>query len=182
MTGKSAPEARWQIPRQEVEVGIARDEAMRRLRSWGFDGNPDGPAGVFKLLVSEVITNGLRHGGTAEALTAVMQAEGDLITFAVRDSNPAGPARPLEVAGSLPLGGRGMFLIEVMADGSGWHPDGEGKLVWFQLRVPAAALPLAATEHTDTDEGQRHRQMRDLGHRIREMRPRQHVRRLAVAS
>ncbi|MEY9958873.1 ATP-binding protein [Streptacidiphilus sp. MAP5-52] len=166
---------------EESEVGPARNEAMSWLGSWGFDDDLDGPAGVFKLLVSEVITNGLRHGGMADALIVYMQAEGDRITFAVRDGNPRGPVRPIDMAGSLPLGGRGLFLIEAMADVSGWHPDGAGKVVWFQLRVPAPALPVDAAESTSTNEGQ-HQQLRHLGDRIRAMRPRQHVRSLAFAS
>jgi anti-sigma regulatory factor (Ser/Thr protein kinase) len=178
VTGGTAP-ARWTFPAQNAEVGAARDESLRILTSWGFDTDREGPGGVFKLLVSEVVTNAVRHGGTEGDLTAVMLAEGDMVTFAVRDSNPDAPARAPEVAGSLPLGGRGMFLIEAMADASGWHPAGDGKLVWFQLRLPVLRGQAIADERTD---GSRHTQLRALGTRIREMRPRQHIRPLAVAS
>jgi anti-sigma regulatory factor (Ser/Thr protein kinase) len=42
--------------------------------------------------------------------------------------------------GTLAEGGRGMLIIDTLADDFGWRrlPDGHGKVMWFALAIPPA--------------------------------------------
>jgi anti-sigma regulatory factor (Ser/Thr protein kinase) len=63
----------------------------------------------------------------------------------VQDHNPDGPAeRAKNAVGTLAEGGRGMLIIDTLADDFGWRrlPDGHGKVMWFALAIP----PTATTE------------------------------------
>ncbi|MEY9848292.1 anti-sigma regulatory factor (Ser/Thr protein kinase) [Streptacidiphilus sp. BW17] len=181
MTGTTSTEERWKLSRDASEVGAARQRVRDLLASWGYDASRQGAGGDFELLVSETVTNAIRHGGSDGDLQAVLSAGGDAVTFAVMDGNSRGPARPVETTGSLSLGGRGMFLIETLADASGWYPIPGGKIVWFQLTLGRRAHPAPACEQVSRD-GSPHLHLRDLATRLRAMRPRPLITPLAAAS
>jgi serine phosphatase RsbU (regulator of sigma subunit)/anti-sigma regulatory factor (Ser/Thr protein kinase) len=94
------------------------------------------------LLVSEVVTNALRHGGGPRELLVRIDDEG--VDVGVRDSSPKaphpvtadGPGASRVVDGGLAENGRGLMLVDLLADSWGWRPEGSGKLVWFRLRRP----------------------------------------------
>jgi serine phosphatase RsbU (regulator of sigma subunit)/anti-sigma regulatory factor (Ser/Thr protein kinase) len=94
------------------------------------------------LLVSEVVTNALRHGGGPRELRVRVDDEG--VDVGVRDSSPQaphpvtgdGPGAERVVDGGLAENGRGLLLVDLLADSWGWRPEGGGKLVWFRLRRP----------------------------------------------
>jgi anti-sigma regulatory factor (Ser/Thr protein kinase) len=44
-----------------------------------------------------------------------------------------GPGAALVVDGGLAENGRGLLLVELLADSWGWRPENGGKLVWFRL-------------------------------------------------
>jgi anti-sigma regulatory factor (Ser/Thr protein kinase) len=92
------------------------------------------------LLVSELVTNALRYGGGPREL--LVQVDGEAVDVGVRDSSPqpphpvaqGGPGAVLVVNGGLAENGRGLLLVELLADSWGWRPENGGKLVWFRLR------------------------------------------------
>ena len=85
------------------------------------------------LLVSELVTNGVRHAGTGMRLVLTRQTSTQ-IRVAVTDKAPAADVRPRE-SDNAAEGGRGLFLVEHLSTGWGSVADGAGKTVWFELRV-----------------------------------------------
>jgi anti-sigma regulatory factor (Ser/Thr protein kinase) len=92
------------------------------------------------LLVSELVTNALRHGGGPREL--FVQVDDAAVAVGVRDASPRaphpvtgeGPGAMRVVDGGLAENGRGLLLVELLADTWGWRPEDGGKLVWFRLR------------------------------------------------
>lgn len=86
-----------------------------------------------ELLVSELVTNAIRHG--APPIELQVRCDGrDALEICVRDSDPAPPV-PRD-AGHDAEGGRGMLLVDLVSDRWGTETDaGDGKTVWFTLQV-----------------------------------------------
>ncbi|MFD3822402.1 ATP-binding protein [Streptomyces sp. NPDC058625] len=103
------------------------------------------------LVVSELVTNALRHGLPAGAPRPagqeapvrlhLMRWTGRLVC-AVRDPSHGSPVTR-EADDFSAESGRGLLLVESFSDGWGWQPmrGGRGKVVWalFLLRPPGGA-------------------------------------------
>jgi serine phosphatase RsbU (regulator of sigma subunit)/anti-sigma regulatory factor (Ser/Thr protein kinase) len=85
------------------------------------------------LLVSELVTNGVRHAGTGMRLVLTRQTSTQ-VRIAVTDNAPAAQVRPRPNDDSAE-GGRGLFLVEHLSAGWGSVADATGKTVWFELRA-----------------------------------------------
>lgn len=113
---------RPQTPRQ------ARRLARRALTRWGLEELADG----VELLVSEVITNAVRY---AERPITLRLLRTDVLRCEVGDDVPQLPrlrqARPSDE------GGRGLYLVNKMARRWGATRLSTGKVVWFELPLPA---------------------------------------------
>jgi anti-sigma regulatory factor (Ser/Thr protein kinase) len=83
---------------------------------------------VATLLVSELVTNSVRHGRAPISVTASF--DGRCLHVAVRDDERALPA-PRSPSDD---GGWGLHIVEGFADAWGcrYHPAG-GKVTWFEL-------------------------------------------------
>lgn len=86
------------------------------------------------LLVSELATNALEHAGSAFEVTVVTGT--DRVRVEVVDASHRPPMvtyRPLEAEH-----GRGLRIVQGLAEewGVDARPDGDGKVVWFELRRP----------------------------------------------
>lgn len=86
------------------------------------------------LLISELVTNAVLHGGPPIVLA--IECDGGVLRVRVRDGSSAVPL-PRE-AGPDAEGGRGMSLVDLMTNTWGVLPvadeHGIGKQVWFELR------------------------------------------------
>lgn len=98
------------------------------LDRWGFASVVD--AGM--LLTSELVTNGVRHAGTAMRLS-VRRVDDGTVRVAVTDHARDAGVR-MRTADDEAEGGRGLFLVEQLASGWGSSSDDVGKTVWFELR------------------------------------------------
>ena len=85
---------------------------------------------VALLLTSEVVTNALRHAPPPRELR-IRELTG-LLRVEVSDSHAVPPRRREPDAES--PGGRGLWLLDALAIRWGHLPDGEGKVVWFEVR------------------------------------------------
>ncbi|MEV6050232.1 ATP-binding protein [Streptomyces sp. NPDC052107] len=143
-----------------TEVGRARRWARSRLAGLGIAA--DEPlAETLILLVSELVTNAVVHTGHAAVLrlslpgTAAGTAGPTATAGPAGSTEPAGtaqaPTAPVAVtvrvevadsssrapvprcAGGDATGGRGLALVDCLADRWGWSPEGAGKSIWCEL-------------------------------------------------
>lgn len=88
---------------------------------------------VALLLMSELVTNAIRHGQGAVGLAIKKLPSGLCV-----EVSDAGPGRPSALRpGPDRLGGRGLLLVERLASQWGVTPSaaGPGKTVWFALKT-----------------------------------------------
>ena len=84
------------------------------------------------LLVSEMVTNAVRHGAPPVLLEVVV--DDGTVVVAVGDGSSRQPT--LSAADDDAEGGRGMALVELLADEHGVRSDPPGKTVWVAVRRP----------------------------------------------
>lgn len=82
------------------------------------------------LLVSELVTNAVRHGNPPCALTVTLAA--DFVEMCVEDGDPHLPVRREPDPNS--EDGRGYVLVDALASSWGVRPLAQGKGAWFRLR------------------------------------------------
>jgi len=110
-------------------VAVARQQLRELLHDWDSQDQIDSAV----LLLSELLTNVLVHTDADAVLLAEVRGEiGDRrMRVEVTDTSDDLPhkRRPGELASS----GRGLVLIELLAQSWGVDPRGEGKSIWFEL-------------------------------------------------
>ena len=82
------------------------------------------------LLVSELVTNSVKHGGPP--VVVAVDCDGTGMEVRVRDGSPAMPVsrsatREAET-------GRGLALVDYLSAEWGVQPDSDGKHMWFMIR------------------------------------------------
>lgn len=120
------------FPPHAESVTAARHFLSHTLRTWGLHVLVDRA----QLAASEVLTNAVVHAGTPFVLTLHYA---DVLAVSVRDSVPPWPrssARPTLAPESADTG-RGLAVVEAVTDTWGVRRDGDGKIVWFHLQLPA---------------------------------------------
>jgi serine phosphatase RsbU (regulator of sigma subunit)/anti-sigma regulatory factor (Ser/Thr protein kinase) len=114
-------------------IAVARQQLRELLHDWSSADQVDSAV----LLLSEMLTNVLVHTDADALLLAEVRGEpGDRrMRVEVTDTSDDLPhkRRPGELASS----GRGLMLIELLADLWGVDPRGEGKSIWFELYEPS---------------------------------------------
>ncbi|MGW5047635.1 ATP-binding protein [Streptomyces griseoluteus] len=133
------------FPRARRSVGAAREFAVETLLEWGCcDRYED-----IRLCVSELATNAVLHGvPPGREFLLALTGDGPAIRVEVRDS---GGGMPVVGAGGLDeCGGRGLLLVQALADDFGVTPHNPGKSVWTVFKTdPLGALP-ARVEQSQT--------------------------------
>lgn len=116
------------LPADIHSPALARSAVEHVLASWEMDALAD----TATLLVSEIVTNAVRHAGTSLRLRAIRLAA-DRVRIEVVDHAPHAPLRRRSPdAGS--EGGRGLHLVEHLAKSWGVFVTGDvSKTVWFEL-------------------------------------------------
>jgi serine phosphatase RsbU (regulator of sigma subunit)/anti-sigma regulatory factor (Ser/Thr protein kinase) len=113
-------------------VAVARQHLRELLHDWASPDQLDSAV----LLLSEMLTNVLVHTDADALLLAEVRDTpgGRRLRVEVTDTSDDLPhkRRPGELASS----GRGLVLIELLADVWGVDPRGEGKSIWFELYEP----------------------------------------------
>lgn len=116
------------LPPTAASVPVARRLVRQLLRGWEARQDHDDAA----LLVTELVANVVDHVGGTSCLTLEASYSEDWLRLAVVDCSPARPA----VRASDPdsVRGRGLRMVEVLADRWGCEDHRDGKRVWFELR------------------------------------------------
>ncbi|HZG03417.1 MAG TPA: SpoIIE family protein phosphatase [Streptomyces sp.] len=122
----------WQLPAEPRSVARARDLACRQLAAWELDDLSD----TAELLVSELVTNALRHGEGDIRLRLLLDRT---LVCEVWDTNLVQPRR--RRARDTDEGGRGLQLVDLLSAGWGSRRTPRGKIVWFELNLPEDGEP-----------------------------------------
>ncbi|MFJ4980031.1 SpoIIE family protein phosphatase [Streptomyces coeruleorubidus] len=121
--------AAWELPADPALVGEVRACAMRRLSDWGLDET----AFAAELILSELITNAIRHG---TGPIRVRLLYGRTLICEVSDASNTAPH--LRRAASTDEGGRGLFLVAQLSQSWGTRYLPEGKVIWAECGLDAA--------------------------------------------
>jgi anti-sigma regulatory factor (Ser/Thr protein kinase) len=115
----------------------AAGSARRFLREFlSGDGVSDDVAATAELCLSELVTNSIVHAGGRIEVRATLDAS---LTVSVRDrGGPALDAAPDADPDPLRVHGRGLQLVEALADRWGSERDAVGSRVWFSLELEPA--------------------------------------------
>ncbi|MFJ5548434.1 ATP-binding protein [Streptomyces sp. NPDC093225] len=111
-----------------AEVGRARRWARSRLAGCGI-GVDEPLAETLILLISELVTNAVVHTGCPAVLRMLFGGPG--VRLEVADSSAQPPA-PRHAEGD-DTNGRGLELVDGLADRWGWAPEGAGKRIWCEV-------------------------------------------------
>jgi GAF domain-containing protein/anti-sigma regulatory factor (Ser/Thr protein kinase) len=117
----------WDLPSDPAVVSTARSLAVRQLTQWGLQDL----ATTTELLVSELVTNAIRHGTGPIRLRLIRH---QLLTCEVSDTSNSLP-RPRH-ARTTDEGGRGLFLVTQLSHRRGTRYTPDGKLVWAEQELP----------------------------------------------
>lgn len=117
----------WSLAPEARSVARARELARDQLTDWGLAGLVD----TTELLVSELVTNALRHGHGEIRLRLLLDRT---LVCEVWDADLAQPRR--RRARDTDEGGRGLQLVGLLSEGWGSRRTPRGKTVWFELALP----------------------------------------------
>ncbi|MFF9767925.1 ATP-binding protein [Streptomyces sp. NPDC014636] len=121
----TAWDASWPLRREPAAAGRARRLVCAQLDDWVVGDL----AHTAELLVSEVVTNALRH--TRGPLRLNLRLRESRLLCEVEDTESAGPVR--NVVDPDAEGGRGIELLDLLADTWGSVRTATGKTIWFEL-------------------------------------------------
>jgi anti-sigma regulatory factor (Ser/Thr protein kinase) len=120
-------EAQAAFPAELVSAARARRFTEETLASWSCDALVE-PA---RLLVSELVVNAIIHAQSAASLR--LEQEGSVLRVSVADGSTSVPKRrPYSPTATT---GRGLMILDAVADDWGVEIGPDGKVVWFELTL-----------------------------------------------
>ncbi|MER5386642.1 SpoIIE family protein phosphatase [Streptomyces sp. NPDC002688] len=120
--------ATWPLDSVPAAAATARHHAQDRLRLWGVD---EETAFATELIVSELVTNAVRHGAPPIRLRLIKDST---LTCEVSDAGGAAPR--LRHARTVDEGGRGLFICAQLSHNWGIRYSAEGKTIWTEQTLP----------------------------------------------
>jgi anti-sigma regulatory factor (Ser/Thr protein kinase) len=127
---------------------LARRLAGQRLDAWGIPYDCDAHH-TLTLIVAELAANAVRHGRVpGRDFHLALALDPTTVRIEVTDTRTEGVPVAAVVATPTDLRdtGRGLLLVEHLADRWDWHPrrDGPGKTVWAEYILPTGCRPAPA--------------------------------------
>ncbi|MFJ8107367.1 ATP-binding protein [Streptomyces sp. NPDC096132] len=140
-----------------AEVGRARRWARSRLAGSGI-GDDEPLAETLILLVSELVTNAVVHTGCPAVVRLSLPGGGPgaadgvaTVRLEVADTSDRAPVP--RCVGDDATGGRGLALVDCLADRWGWSVEGGGKRIWCELDRCERPAEGAVDRGSGTDRG-----------------------------
>ncbi|MGI5198430.1 SpoIIE family protein phosphatase [Streptomyces sp. CA-288835] len=121
--------ATWDVPPAAALVARARKYATEQLGVWGLDE----AAFAAELVVSELVTNAIRHGSPPVRLRLIHDDDDATLICEVSDGSATAPH--LRRAKTYDEGGRGLLLVAQLTERWGSRPTDDGKTIWAELSV-----------------------------------------------
>ncbi|MET7474106.1 SpoIIE family protein phosphatase [Streptomyces sp. NPDC005648] len=115
--------ASWDLPADPALVSDVRSWATRQLADWGLDET----AFAVELVLSELVTNAIRHG-TGPIRVRLLHDR----TLICEVSDTSNTAPHLRRAASTDEGGRGLFLVAQLTQSWGTRYTQHGKVIWAE--------------------------------------------------
>ncbi|MFF5703676.1 SpoIIE family protein phosphatase [Streptomyces sp. NPDC012794] len=122
--------AGWELPADPARVCDLRAAAMGQLSRWGLEE----AAFAAELLLSELVTNGIRYGGGGPVRVRLIHDRA--LICEVYDAS--GTAPRMRRAAGTDEGGRGLFLVAQLAQAWGTRYTPDGKVIWAECALDAA--------------------------------------------
>ena len=126
----SSRNASIDLPSIPPSVTVSRHLVLELLRSWDVPHDREDAA----LLVTELVSNVVDHVGGQTTLTLELAVSEDWLRIGVVDGSSVRPVVQ-ELSTDRPRG-RGMRMVQLIADRWGAEDHRGGKRVWFELRPP----------------------------------------------
>ena len=126
--------AEERLPCAPLSVSASRAFVTNQLAAWGVTAqdNAHGRVADITLVASELAGNATKF--CSQEIEISLVAHRDNVQVAVTDDNPQ-PARLQQPDPNTP-GGRGLLLIDALAERWGQHRHDNGKTVWARLALP----------------------------------------------
>ncbi|WP_240634533.1 MULTISPECIES: ATP-binding SpoIIE family protein phosphatase [Streptomyces] len=132
--------ASWTLPNDQTAVRHARNLAAGQLAEWGLEGLVDD----MKLIVSELVTNAVRHSAGPIRLRLIQH---HVLTLEVADDDVNSPR--MRSARTVDEHGRGLALVAQLSRRWGTRPAQDGKVVWAEADLAHASGPQSSVLPVD---------------------------------
>ncbi|MFE0451039.1 SpoIIE family protein phosphatase [Streptomyces sp. NPDC058914] len=126
----------WDVVPAPAAVAETRKDVAARLEAWGLTE----AAFVTELIVSELVTNAIRHAEPPIQLRLIRDR-----TLICEVSDASGTAPHMRRARTYDEGGRGLLLVAQLTQRWGTRPCAKGKTIWAEQSVEGAAEGLWTT-------------------------------------
>jgi anti-sigma regulatory factor (Ser/Thr protein kinase) len=116
------------LPAEESAIMQAR-RAIEHVEA--LEDYPDAKFAV-RILVSELFTNGVKHGGPGDRIRLELELRSDCVHVEIGDRGRGFEPAPVTMPGEDATSGRGLALVDRLAERWGVARNGESH-VWFEL-------------------------------------------------
>jgi anti-sigma regulatory factor (Ser/Thr protein kinase) len=106
-------------------VRAARQFVTETIGRWGYNDVMDDAS----VVVTELVTNAILHARSP--FSVIVGSRDGRLRIAVRDANQTLPSR--RTPHELQAGGRGLVVIDALADRSGCELTPDGKVIWAEF-------------------------------------------------
>ncbi|HEY6793838.1 MAG TPA: ATP-binding SpoIIE family protein phosphatase [Kineosporiaceae bacterium] len=145
ITRRSAGAVQRTFPAQPASAGIARTWLEDVLGLWQAPqpgtNQADEVVEAARLLLTELIANAVRHGDGAIRVRLLLPEQ--RLRVEVEDASERMPVMRIPEPDADAAGGRGLLLVDTLADGWGVRVDEHAKVVWFELHLAGPSSPTA---------------------------------------
>jgi anti-sigma regulatory factor (Ser/Thr protein kinase) len=118
---------RMSLPRAPASAA----EARRQVRRFAAENDLLDRAGVALLVLSELVTNAVLHGGAP--IHVAVTSDGEILRIEVTDGDPRTDRLVVEAGRTDRPGGRGLHIVNSVARNWGTTVDASSKTVWAEV-------------------------------------------------